>query len=230
MDEFIDILVQQVDRWDAIERKWNPCRRFIATSVKGVPVHLSSSHIWKQSLESILVENFVVTASSQIYSLHLCLGTVEEINESDVDRNSSGEETRGAWERWETENGIPVKKEQPVQKNKKQLAGRRIKKEPVKGEVKKEPTSRTSTRKSKPAITRELLSLSTSDTAFSTVSRKRSFSHSNVKEEDVKSVDLSSDLAENKTEKESQKIEQQKETEIPEAPPAERTRHRSTRR
>jgi hypothetical protein len=231
MEEFIDLLIQQVDGWNAIEEKWNPCRRFIATSMKGGPVHLAT-RIWKQSLESILTDNFMVTSSSQVFALHLGLGTIEEIDGSDGDRTSNDEEARPVYERWTMKDGKPIKKEQPAQKIKKEPASQSIKKESVNRKIKKEPVSRASTRKSKPTVTRELLGLSASSTARPAVSRKRSFSHSNLKEEDVESVDLSAAFTEYEEEDENQESKQQEadtQNDI-DAPPAERTRHRSARR
>jgi hypothetical protein len=82
-------------------------------------------------------------------------------------------------------------------------------------------------------MTRELLGLSASSTARSIVSRKRSFSHSNLKEEDVESVDLSTAFTKYKEEDENQESEQQEEADTQDdldAPPAKRTRHCSARR
>jgi hypothetical protein len=175
----------------------------------------------------------MVTSSSQVFALHLGLGTIEEIDESNGDRTSNGEKARPVYERWTMKDGKPVIKEQPAQKIKKKPASQSIKKESVNQKIKKEPVSRASTRKSKPTMTKELLGLSASSTTRSAVSRKRSFSHSNLKEKDVESVDLSTVFTEYKKEDKNQESEQQEEADTQDdlnAPPAERTRHRSARR
>ena len=184
MDEFIDVLTPRVDNWKKLEQAIKPCRRFIASSMKGGPVHLSGA-IWKQSLESVLRENFTATGSSnQIWTMHLCLGTVEEIKDSNSDSSSDS-------------NNL-----------KKKPANRKIKKELLNQKIKKESGNYTTTQKIKPSTTAELLGvLSSSPTRV--VSNKRSFSDFSAKEKDLETANLNATVIENKKQQQEEGKEEQ---------------------
>ena len=90
MDEFINILTDQIDNWSAIFEETKPVELFVASeyNAKHGPVHLAST-VWKNSLETILKNNFQSSSSSgrsPTWTIPLCIGMHDQSPDSEPEQ------------------------------------------------------------------------------------------------------------------------------------------------